>query len=717
MSEALSEKLRDAVERQEWERARQLGLRVLGDARADHGQVHALLGRIAGAAGNPEEAEAHFRRALDLGVSDPEIRARLSEYRLADDPAEAWELAGAIPPERRAPWMWIALGRAAHATGQSGEALDAWATAAEGAQTAELALIAAVEGAWAAAEVGDAEGAERFLSRALARTEAGVAAAWLALAEAVLVARFDEVTGCRDVERALARAAAVGLDASSADRHALLRAYAARQGGDLTKARAIVSELRARRPRWGQARRLEAELLVLAGEWDEASDAVAGVPSPPTQLRLALAQGLRAAGQVADALRVAREATEADPDDAGPWFELALCSQALEDEHGARDALARGLQLDSEARAEATRAGAFVAEVTRRWPQLVAAFDLPPGSRVRPHRWGHNALLLRVEAAGGPPLGFVKAFFPGARDRARIEATTSLQRALSEAELPFQVPRPWRTPQGGWTVACAGGWVTAMTACPGSSLRRQVGDDPRSSLAASHARALGAALAAFHAVTAKMDAWRAPPDAPGMGNGLRWLEAWARGRGSLSRYWATIEWSEDEPLARRLRRHVDALLPRVAETLADAQSGIIHGDFGWHNALWEGAHVVGLIDFDYAARDWLVADLVNGVHRCAFDWKGLIRAGRPTTRPVVAHALLEGYQEAGGGVPSPDALDTLGAAVRVQYYLQMAQAAHAAHGGQGPRGYQRPRESLAVLVGQLDWLQARGGFTRVLGLR
>ena len=137
------------------------------------------------------------------------------------------------------------------------------------------------------------------------------------------------------------------------------------------------------------------------------------------------------------------------------------------------------------------------------------------------------------------------------------------------------------------------------------------------------ARALGAALARFHAVGCALPtAWR---------------------RGSI--------YDHDHLMHRyeRLSQHVDPQLERAIELLGDelalagdamperrrAPTGIIHGDLFRDNVMWEGGAITAILDFEQASGGSLVYDVAV----CINDW---CWTGEP--RIDLARALLAGYQ-------------------------------------------------------------------------
>jgi Ser/Thr protein kinase RdoA (MazF antagonist) len=160
--------------------------------------------------------------------------------------------------------------------------------------------------------------------------------------------------------------------------------------------------------------------------------------------------------------------------------------------------------------------------------------------------------------------------------------------------------------------------------------------------------------------------------------------------------------------------HIQPAAERALRYLPGQERGIIHGDFGWHNVTWSEGRVVGVLDFDYAVRDYPLSDLLNGVHRTAFDWFQLGVTGGPNPRPELARALLAAYFDA-RGVPRPsqEALDALFVAVRIPYYLHLATAAVTQLQQPAPQTYTRTRNTLQILWQQLRWLEDAGGLGQI----
>lgn len=92
--------------------------------------------------------------------------------------------------------------------------------------------------------------------------------------------------------------------------------------------------------------------------------------------------------------------------------------------------------------------------------------------------------------------------------------------------------------------------------------------------------------------------------------------------------------SDEIALSERMRRSGGAIEERLVEldrrlTGADLDTGVIHGDFGPHNVIFDRSGRTVVHDLELARVDWRMVDLVGGLSR----W-----------RPDAGRAFLEGYR-------------------------------------------------------------------------
>ena len=86
------------------------------------------------------------------------------------------------------------------------------------------------------------------------------------------------------------------------------------------------------------------------------------------------------------------------------------------------------------------------------------------------------------------------------------------------------------------------------------------------------------------------------------------------------------------------------LAARAAER-EQAPGGVIHGDLFRDNVLFDGGHLVALLDFEQASRGTWVYDLAVCLNAWCFDDGGDGNRPRVELVPARARALLGGYQE------------------------------------------------------------------------
>ena len=179
----------------------------------------------------------------------------------------------------------------------------------------------------------------------------------------------------------------------------------------------------------------------------------------------------------------------------------------------------------------------------------------------------------------------------------QIHAEHRLLAAL--AELPFRVPVPIRTPDGGTTVATSAG--------PASLSAYLQGTAPTPDHLELAGRALGdldVALARLPAELAPID-WRRPLDAihpgvPDLTDLAHELERTFPGHPGIG--WLA---ESAAPAQEAYRRYCDTLPVQI-----------VHGDFALSNLLLDGGRVSAVLDFEIAGLDLRANDLVAGLHQC-----------------------------------------------------------------------------------------------------
>jgi len=210
------------------------------------------------------------------------------------------------------------------------------------------------------------------------------------------------------------------------------------------------------------------------------------------------------------------------------------------------------------------------------------------------------------------------------------------------------MPAVLRLPGGGSTVA-SGEYVYEVHAlAEGVDLYRDVLSwEPFTS--GPHARAAGAALAAFHLASASFGLPERPPavltnscaviTAP---DPLAELARLATRRPGLAGYLAKRPWRDD------FTRHHLPALGRLAPLLPGLGRLWGHGDWHPSNLTWDsaspGAGVAAVIDLGLANRTSAAHDLAVAIERSAVPWLDLAE-GRPAHPDLPAvDALLDGYE-------------------------------------------------------------------------
>lgn len=338
-------------------------------------------------------------------------------------------------------------------------------------------------------------------------------------------------------------------------------------------------------------------------------------------------------------------------------------------------------------------------------PELLRTMGVDEGYPViRSIRIGHNSLLACVGAAKED--FFVKAYFEGQRTPEQIEYTHRLMQRLRNEGLPVPEVVEDGAGRSVWRVPGAG-LVTVLRRLPGSSLPRPAHGGRRLT-DPDQAREMGRMLGRLHRATTPIPEGLSSRPAGGMRGGLAFFleEDWRRAlSASLSVCGSFLPWVE---------HHAPWLISACEQMVADLAPFrqrltrcVIHGDFSWHNCLWTDGKPVGIVDFDYACPDAVVADIATAIHRVAFSWRRGFLTGDPLFCRDLARALLEGYSETGPWTETDRfALETALIAVRIPYFLSMIAASFSGEEDPTSGSYADGLKTLHVLEFQYRWLSA-----------
>ncbi len=682
---------------------------------AEPGPLQQLLGRLAWLEGDRVGALGHLEEAAALGPLPDDLAVLRADLLAVDAPersaaafAEAAEAAEATPRAR------LAWGERLGTGGQWDEAAAVFEAllvetrangSSDAAASAALGLLACADA------LDDPRLGERGLD--------ALTAAWPALTDdRALPALSTLVRLDAEVARSLAdRLALAGFDPAA---HRLLTARIAWFGGAHGAALDAAREALELDPGDDAARRFYAELLLLDDQIERARPLVDDLierGAAPVDLSLALVTADRRAGHRRETIDAILALARRHPHHPGIRIEAARALTDVGREHEARAMLAGAMAADGRLRTRLGPLEAFFVVTREAIGPLFEEAGVGPQPRPVRVRMGHNSLLYQVHSAETGD-HFAKIFLPGARSRAHIEATADLESRLAALlDAPLAVPSS-TVVDGHRTLPVGEGFAVVMPAIEGRSLRRSL-EDVRRQLTPMHGHEVGRALAELHGMLDRvvegpgMTPWQRPPAETGVRGGFATAADWAAGR----RDWRILldglaESLVEARLSDALAARMKPLFNRWRRVLPALEAGVIHGDFGWHNLLWQGGRAVGVVDFDYAAVDIRAADLANAIHRTAFDFNRLQRGLSPRPRPDVAAAIVRGYR-AVRPLPVPDfgALDAVASGVRCVYTLSLARADRASLTG---RQYGRPARLVEALIRQLDWLDGHGGLGAML---
>lgn len=684
--------------------ARRIALAAADDA--EPAPLQQLLGRLAWLEGDRGGARAHLEAAAELGPL-PDDLAVLQAHLAAPAQAEetARTLGGAAGASPRARLAW---GEHLGTTGRWAEAADIFAevlktgTDPQHRASAALGLVACADA------LDDPPLGQRGI--------AALTATWPALSEDRAIPALSTLVRL-DPELARSLADRLALGGLPRAAHRLLSARIAWFGGRHDEALAAARAALELDPDDDGARRFLAELLLLDDRVEQArplvQDLVERDASPP-DLPLALIMAARRAGHDRSTIDAILDLARRHPHHPGIQVEAARALTDVGREHEARAMLAGAMAADGRLRTRLGPLEQFFAVTREGIDRIFDKAGVGPQPRPVRVRMGHNSLLYQVHTADGDH--FAKIFLPGARSRTHIEATAALESRLGALpDAPLAVPRAIAV-DGALTQPVGDGFAVVMPAIEGRSLRRSL-EDVRRQLTPMHGAEVGRALAELHTMLDRVahddTTWARAPAESGVRGGFSTAADWAAGR----KDWRILldglaENLVEARLTEALGARMAPLFNRWRRVLPALEEGVIHGDFGWHNLLWQDGRVVGVVDFDYAANDIRAADLANAIHRTAFDFNRLQRGLSPRPRPDVAAAIVRAYR-AVRPLPVPDytALDAVARGVRCVYTLSLARADRASLTG---RQYGRPALLVEALIRQLDWLERHGGLGAML---
>ncbi|MSQ82872.1 MAG: tetratricopeptide repeat protein [Myxococcales bacterium] len=694
-----------AFRRGDWRLAQTLAVQALARPDVDRAHLHALLGKIAWQLQDRPVALTYLEAAVDRGVDDPTVWTLLAQLQDHRPERRLQLLARAAAHPRGGGPQALTYAQALMDAGRNEDALTWLARAADDPQSAAAALALI-------AELGLVQSDLELVADALTQFSALDPPVDVALVAQLLPQIVAQLRDCLAVDDLVDRAQTAGASAQTIAKWRALRQVSLRNPHAAVQfAQAAVALL----PTDADAQRILGECLLLHGDVELAqhSLSVAAQLAPlPVMTALAVADGLRTRGDAVAAVAVVEAVVAHTADHAGAWLELSRLYADLGRDDEAQQAVLRAMALDGRVDEQAGRSTRFLRAALDGLPQVLAGLGRAGPWQVARLRMGHNALLVQLQLPAGDEL-FAKVTLPGRRSQAHIEQTALLEHQLAGGcQAHFAVPDALTDARGQRAQPLADGWVTVTPAISGVSLRRSLAQ-PRTTMTPQHAAHLGTALAHLHAGMAQLPNWQRSPQ--GLTSALGPLleldrdpTAWRRLRTQLGLYGTGLG------LGDALERHLTALLPRLTVLAQRLPTGIVHGDFGWHNATWrtdpsQRPQVVGIVDLDYAARDWPLVDLAQAIARTAADWKRLATHRDPAARPQLAQALVSGYELVAGRlqVDRRQLLDVV-AATRFSYGLALATAAIEQRDPRTPQAYGPALDGLDLLQLQLQWLDQDG---------
>ena len=682
MSQSLNDAFIEAFEGRDWERARALVLQRMGAADADIAEGQGWLGIVAAAAGDVARAQQHLERAISLACAAADPWAQLAGIVRSDDPERAVELwQGAIRRDSQ-PRYHLGLARCLEEDlGEFQSAREHLGIAAQDEHLAPEALARLVS---VSASLGDGAGAQEAARRLMHAEHSDPSAlghAISALAELSsgptsllesLAQRFETLHGTN------LAVGVVMVDRALAD-------------GDLSLARQRAEALDSTFPERAAPKLLLAEIELREGKVDHAfqrMDALGG--DVPTRLWLRLATACAEGDDLGRAHAIVSDVVAEHPEHVEALLLGARVALARDDEEEADALFARARLLDEVIDETAAKTGRTVAGI------VAALEERWPDASIEHLQRGHNAFVARVVRGGRTE--FLKLYADWHRPKDSVDAEVALL-----SEIGGSRPSGLQIIGVAAEVAVPGWRGFSSAALPGEALAER---EIRSGLSPTRTAAIGRALADLHAAfDAVSPTWERHLGGS-MAMGAREVFHWANsGEGAKGLHAAlSVLGLEHHPRAEDIATMLVPALERI-EALGALPRGIVHGDFAPHNLLWDGDEVVGVLDFDYATQDVVLADLANTLARTAFSWSNLMVAGTPAPRIDAGKALVTAYMEARGqGLPRPQALVDVILATRVSYCLNMARAGRRATLHRSPDRYPAPEHAITVLARQVAYL-------------
>ena len=250
--------------------------------------------------------------------------------------------------------------------------------------------------------------------------------------------------------------------------------------------------------------------------------------------------------------------------------------------------------------------------------------------------WGLSApLTLRPTSSGinndtwyvdSPSGSYVLRRYQNTRDPGRVRYEHAVLKALRHQELPFGVPDPVPTLNGGTVVRQLNGTLAALfRVLPGAAADRGNLD---------HIRACGAALAALHSALRRVDV---PPPPAGQ---VRY--------GDLDRISPRVPdpWSLADGLTldagtrERLRAALARARAEIPTLYAALPQQLCHNDYGPGNTLVADGRVTAILDFEFAGVDLRAIDVAAG-------WYWAVGPKWGSSAELAFYrAFVEGYVEA-----------------------------------------------------------------------
>jgi homoserine kinase type II len=254
---------------------------------------------------------------------------------------------------------------------------------------------------------------------------------------------------------------------------------------------------------------------------------------------------------------------------------------------------------------------------------LQRAWRIPGPWRAEPLTFGTNNIVLRVETSAG---AHVLRVYSNTSDMARLRFERSLLAQLAEAHLPFALPVPLPTADGGYFLDVETEQGRAL-----ATLTRYIPGQPPDRDNLDQATTAGEALGQLTVAMAQL----AIP-----AEGISW-----RSSGDLAHCHPLVPDPPtvfaDLPLADEKRLRLSSgytwLIERIPKLYAALPQQLAHEDFDPGNVLMEGVRVTGVLDFEFCARDLRVMDLA-----VALTWWPVRRFGTGAEWPIIA-AFVRGY--------------------------------------------------------------------------